>query len=76
MKWSWVKGIRGIVALALLTGAVSARPQAPAQQEGPAEKVAAEQPEVVAIRIVREDGQVLVESPRGIAAEIGKSIVG
>jgi outer membrane protein insertion porin family len=74
MKWSWVKGIRGIVALALLTGAVSARPQAPAQQEGPAEKVAAEQPEVVAIRIVREDGQVLVESPRGIAAEIGKPL--
>lgn len=74
MKWSWTKGMRGIFALALLTGAAPARPQAPAQQENPADKTAAVQPEIVAIRIVREGGQVLVESPTGIAAEIGKPL--
>lgn len=74
MKWSWDKGIRGIFALALLAGVAPARSQAPAQQESPADKTAAGQPEVVAIRIVREDGQVLVESVTGIAAEIGKPL--
>ena len=70
----WAKKIRGIFALALLTGVASARPQVPSQQENPADKSAAGQPEVVAVRIVREDGQVLVESPTGIAVEPGKPL--
>jgi outer membrane protein insertion porin family len=61
-----------MIALALLTGAVSARPRAP--QEISSDKVTAEQPKVVAIRIVREDGQVLAESPSGIAVETGKPL--
>jgi len=61
------------MALALLTGAAPARPLEPAQQAVPSEKVAAE-PVVVAIRIVREDGQVLAESPSGISVELGKPL--
>ncbi len=74
MRLSRAKRMAGIIALALLTGAAPARPQAPAQQENPSDKVAAEQPKVVAIRIVREDGQVLAESPSGIAVETGKPL--
>ena len=74
MKLSWAKGMQGIFALTLLIGAAPAWPQAPAQQESTTDKVAAGQPEVVSIRIVREDGQVLVESPTGIAAEVGKPV--
>jgi outer membrane protein assembly factor BamA len=65
--------MRGIIALALLTGAAPAHSQAPAQQAAPSEKVAAE-PVVVAVRIVRDDGQVLAESPSGIAMELGKPL--
>src|SRR5713226_72970 len=74
MRLSRAKRMGGIIALALLTGAAPARPQVPAQQENPSDKVAAEQPKVVAIRIVREDGQVLAESPSGIAVETGKPL--
>jgi outer membrane protein insertion porin family len=74
MRLGRAKRMAGIIALALLTGVAPARPQAPAQQENPSDKVAAEQPKVVAIRIVREDGQVLVESPSGIAVETGKPL--
>ena len=70
MKLSWASGLRGIVALALLTGA--APRHARAAQELPAMDAAAEKPTVVAIRIVKEDGQVLSESPPGIAVETGK----
>src|SRR5260370_6428842 len=74
MRLSRAKTIGGIITLALVTGAALAWPQAPAQQENPSDKVAAEQPKVVAIRIVREDGQVLAESPSGIAVETGKPL--
>src|SRR5712692_5580546 len=74
MRLSRAKRMGGIIALALLMGAAPAQPQAPAQQENPSGKVAEEQPKVVAIRIVREDGQVLAESPSGIAVEIGKPL--
>jgi len=70
MKLSWASGLRGIVALALLTGA--APRHARAAQESPATNPAAEKPTVVAIRIVKEDGQVLSESPSGITLETGK----
>ncbi len=72
MKSSWAYGLRGIVALALLTGAATTRAQEP--QETPRPMVTKEEPKVVAIRIVREDGQVLTETPTGIAVEIGKAL--
>ena len=65
MKLSRASGLRGIVALALLTGAAPRHAQA-AQE--------AEKPTVVAIRIVKEDGQVLSESPSGITLETGKPV--
>ncbi|HEX4544428.1 MAG TPA: POTRA domain-containing protein, partial [Candidatus Acidoferrum sp.] len=77
MKSSWANWIRGIAmfaALAPLPGIVLGGPQVPVQQELPADKVEAAQPDVVAIRIVREDGLVLVESPTGIAVQIGKPL--
>src|SRR5689334_3447399 len=73
MRLRWANKMRGIIALALLTGAAPAHSQAPAQQAAPSERVAAE-PVVVAVRIVREDGQVLAESPSGIAMELGKPL--
>ena len=72
MKLSWASGLRGIVALALLTGAAPRHAQA--AQELPATDAAAEKPTVVAIRIVKEDGQVLSESPSGITVETGKPV--
>jgi outer membrane protein assembly factor BamA len=77
MKSSWAKGMQGIAmfaALALLPGIAWSGPQVPVQQELPSDKVAAAQPAVVAIRIVREEGQVLAESPPGMAVEIGKPL--
>jgi len=73
MRLRWAKRMRGIIALALLAGAAPAHSQAPAQQAAPSEKVAAE-PVVVGVRIVREDGRVLAESPSGIAMELGKPL--
>src|SRR2546426_3474839 len=72
MKSSWTIGLRGIVALALLTGAVLARGQTP--QDTSLAATAKEEPRIVAIRIVEEDGQVLSESPSGIAVETGKAL--
>src|SRR5260370_19178028 len=74
MRLSWAKRMAGIIGLTLLTGSAPVRSEAPAQQENSSDKVAEEQPRVVAIRIVREDGQVLAESPSGIAVEIGKPL--
>jgi outer membrane protein insertion porin family len=62
-----------MVALALLTGAVPAHSQAPVLQPAPSEKVGAE-PVVTVVRIVREDGRVLSESPAGITVETGKPL--
>src|SRR5467141_4769946 len=72
MKSSWTIGLRGIAAFALLTGAAAARGQTP--QDFPVASSVKEEPKVVAIRIVKEDGQVLSESPSGIAAETGKAL--
>jgi outer membrane protein assembly factor BamA len=73
MKLSWANGLRGIVALALLTGAASTHAQTPTDAtpvNAPGE------PTVVAVRIMREDGKILSESPAGIAAEPGKPLDG
>src|SRR3989442_7748245 len=73
MKSGWANGLlRGIFALVLLTGAAPTRAQAPQGTSGTG--VAEEEPRIVAIRIVREDGQVLSDSPSGIAVEIGKTL--
>lgn len=71
MKLSWFYGMRGIAALALLTGAALTHAQT--QQDGSSTTVAAE-PNVVAIRIVKGDGHVLSEGPSGIAMEAGKPL--
>jgi outer membrane protein insertion porin family len=72
MKSCWAKGLRGMVALALLTGAAPTRAQTPQDTSVPG--VAKEEPKIVAIRIVKEDGQVLSDSPSGIAVETGKGL--
>src|SRR5713101_344176 len=69
MKLGWANGLRGITALALLTGAVLTRAQAP-PEAGTANAAAI----VVAVRIVKEDGTVLSEAPAGIAVETGKAL--
>src|SRR6266403_1930870 len=71
MKLGWANGLRGIAALALLTGAALTRAQAP---QGPVAANAAAEPKVVAVRIVKEDGTVLSEAPAGIAVETGKAL--
>jgi len=72
MKSGWNYGLRGIVALALLTGAAPTRGQTP-QDTSVADRTK-EEPTIVAIRIVKEDGQVLSESPAGITVETGKTL--
>jgi outer membrane protein insertion porin family len=74
MKLSWAKRIAGMIALTLPGMAVAAQPQEPAAQQTPSSQATAAQPNVAAIRIVREDGQVLAESPSGITMEIGKPL--
>lgn len=73
MRFVGTNRVRGFVALALLLGAVPAysRPHAP---QGASASEVAPNPVVVSVRIVREDGQVLVESPSGIAVETGKPL--
>jgi outer membrane protein insertion porin family len=71
MKSRWTYGLRGIVALALLTGAAPARGQMPQDSSGPG--IAKEEAKIVAIRIVKEDGQVLSDAPSGMAMERGKA---
>jgi outer membrane protein assembly factor BamA len=72
MKSGWANGLRGIFAVALLTGAVATRAQAP--QGTSAAGVAKEEPKIAAIRIVKEDGQVLSDSPAGVVVETGEAL--
>src|SRR5882672_3992583 len=60
MKSGVANGLRGIFALALLTGAAPTRAQAP--------------PSTSVTSIVKEDGQVLPDSPSGVAVETGKAL--
>src|SRR5467141_1518694 len=72
MKSGVANGLRGIFALALLTGAAPTRAQAP-----PSPSVTSgekEVPKIAALRIVKEDGQVLSDSPSGVAVETGKAL--
>src|SRR5713101_9862092 len=72
MKLSRAHGLRRIVALALLAGAGWTHAQT--AQETTARETAVEQPTVAAIRLVKEEGGVLSESPSGIAVETGKPL--
>src|SRR5467141_126925 len=71
MKLGWANELRGIAALALLTGAATMHGQTPPDATTPPN---ATEPIVVAIRIVREDGTVLSEAPAGITVEAGKAL--
>src|SRR6202045_39949 len=72
MKSGVANGLRVIFALALLTEAAPTRAQAPPSTSGTS--VEKEEPKIAAIRIVRADGQVLSNSPSGIAVETGKAL--
>ncbi|PYU55520.1 MAG: hypothetical protein DMG56_25190, partial [Acidobacteria bacterium] len=72
MKSGWANGWRGIFALALLTGAASTRAQAP--PGGSVTAAVEEEPKIVAIRMVKEDGQELSNTLSGIAVETGKTL--
>ena len=74
MNLSWAMRMPGIIIFALLGVAGPARPQAPAQQAPAPEQSPEELPNVVAVRILREDGRILAESPSGIAVETGKPL--
>src|SRR6202030_3183815 len=72
MKSGWANGLRGVVALALLSGVATTRAQTPQSSTAAAEP--AEQPIVVATRVVADDGRVLREPVKGINVEIGKPL--
>jgi len=80
MKVHCEKGLRRIVAAALLLGVGAG--YAPAGQEKPSAEVApatsqsaaSTSPNVVAVRIVAEDGRVLSDAPNGLAIAIGKPL--
>src|SRR5882724_11683668 len=72
MKSGWANGLRGIVALVLLTGA--SRTHAQTARDSSAAEVAKEEPKITTVRIVKEDGQVLTASPAGIAIQAGKTL--
>jgi outer membrane protein assembly factor BamA len=72
MKLRLANGLRGIAALALLMGAARTHAQTP-PENSPAE-TAKEERKIRAIRIVKDDGHVLSESPTGIPVETGKPL--
>src|SRR5256884_97711 len=72
MKSGVANGLRGIFALALLTGGALTRAQAPPGTT--VTGVEREEPKIAAIRIVKEDGQVLSDAPSGIAVETGNAL--
>jgi outer membrane protein insertion porin family len=72
MKSGWANGLRGIIALALFSGAAALHAQSP--QSGSSIEEPAEQPVVLTTRVVSEDGRVLSEPVKGINVEIGKPL--
>src|ERR1700730_4791479 len=71
MESGWANGLRGILALALLSGAAIARAQT--QRSGPI-AAPSEEPVVVATRIISGEGRVLTETVTGINVETGKPL--
>src|SRR3989442_4710289 len=72
MKSGVANGLRGIIALALLSGAAPTRAQAPPSPF--VTSVEKEEPKIAAMRMVKEDGEVLSDSPSGVAVETGKAL--
>src|SRR5256884_445641 len=72
MKSRWANGLRGIVVLALLIGAAPTHAQTAADCS--AASIAKEEPKIVAIRIVKENGEVLYNTPSGITVQAGKPL--
>jgi outer membrane protein assembly factor BamA len=70
MQARWVNWLRGLALLVLFLGVGSASAQAP--EESARGNAAA--PNLVSVRIVREDGKLLKTNPPGLAVEIGKPI--
>jgi outer membrane protein assembly factor BamA len=70
MKSCWANGLRWTVLLALLLGtwSVCAREGAKMQVDALAGKV------LTHVRVVREDGKVLDDQPKGLAVEVGKPL--
>src|SRR5215813_13038699 len=80
MRVNWAKGWRGLALAALLAGG-SARlcmgQEAKSIANGAAsaeEKQSSDEPVVVKVRVVREDGKVLIELPKGLTVETGKPL--
>jgi outer membrane protein insertion porin family len=67
MKWCCANGLRAVAGLALLGSAPGARTQSPPQSVSSAAPV-------VDIRVVTEDGRVLVDCPSGVTVETGKPL--
>jgi outer membrane protein insertion porin family len=82
MKWCWANRLRAFAALALLAGAVHAHaqnvaPPAPPNPTPPQASPVTVTPSaenVVAVRVLTEDGKVLSDCPRGVPVEIGKPL--
>jgi outer membrane protein insertion porin family len=72
MKLGRANGLRGVVALALLTGAAPTHAQTPPNGSGAG--IAKEEPKIVAIRIVKENAEVLSNAPSGVTVETGKPL--
>jgi len=72
MRLGWAKRWGGIVALALLAGVGHTHAQA--LQETSANGVSSRNSKIAAVRIVKEDGTVLSESPSGIAMQTGNTL--
>src|SRR6202030_141078 len=72
MKSGWANGLRGIVALALLSGAAATHAQTPQSNSSTGET--AERPVVQTTRVVAEDARVLSEPVKGINVEIGQPL--
>src|SRR5579862_2475563 len=71
MKVRWVMGLQGIAIVWLLLGALTSHAQNTEETQNAAPT---ENPVVVAVRIVAEDGKVLVESSNVVTVEIGKPL--
>lgn len=79
MKASWANELRGTVLLALLLGVATSNAQMPAtpgaaQASPPAPGTVGKNAQVVAVRIVTEDGRVLSESPPNVLVKPGRPL--
>lgn len=79
MKAAWARGLGGIGVCALLCAALFGRAQTPANEPESVPPAAAKDapataPVVVGVRIVKQGGEVLAESPQGLAIATGQPL--